>query len=606
MDKNQADSIMIFLEKAKMYLTTLYKEAFPNGELADVYPYMFEQCNSVCDFKLISTYDNISDIYEALLSDKQKKDMGQFYTRDKNIINSMLLSVDLFAGKILEPACGSGAFCTQIILKLIDGLRKNGFSAQKIIDYISDNLYANDIDINALAIAEINMISAMLPLIIEAKQENPKFVMKKLSLYNCDFTQKNIFKREFSVVIGNPPFVTFYGKRSRNMNEEKRAYFNTFDFVQNKQGNNKFNLSMFFLENGLKLLKKDGLLTYILDVSFLETAFKDMRKYILENYAITSLGLGIQGFQNVASGQVIIVIKNSDGRNQSINIVDNNTRKDYVILQKEWIKPEENYKFGIPLDDIQKTVNKKINSFQELTHLFPGKSLRTCCALTGKTEEFKINSPDDYIGLSFPYIEGSKGIPYKFCKPLPSFFIKYDYDLQISLSNEFKKELEAKGVKNKKRVTLGDSDVYLSPKVFIRQSAREIIATYTDGEYAANNSIYVLSCKKTDKKSVNLLKYACGILNSNLITFYCLINKIIRAENGQTPQIKISDLKKIRIAENENYKHQIIKIVDQLISEPQRENLKEELNNIVYAMYGIDEKEIRYIEAYIEKMRHSK
>ncbi len=606
MDKNQADSIMIFLEKAKMYLTTLYKEAFPNGELADVYPYMFDQCNSVCDFKLISTYDNISDIYEALLSDKQKKDMGQFYTRDKNIIDSMLLSVDLFAGKILEPACGSGAFCTQIILKLIDGLRKNGFSAQKIIDYISDNLYANDIDIDALAIAEINMISAMLPLIIEAKQENPKFVMKKLSLYNCDFTQKNIFKREFSVVIGNPPFVTFYGKRSRNMNEEKRAYFNTFDFVQNKQGNNKFNLSMFFLENGLKLLKKDGLLTYILDVSFLETAFKNMRKYILENYAITSLEFGIKGFQNVASGQVIIVIKNSDGRNQSINIVDNNTRKDYVILQKEWIKPEENYKFGIPLDDIQKTVNNKINSFQELTHLFPGKSLRTCCALTGKTEEFKINSPDDYKGLSFPYIEGSKGIPYKFCKPLPSFFIKYDYDLQISLSNEFKKELEAKGVKNKKRVTLGDSDAYLSPKVFIRQSAREIIATYTEGEYAANNSIYVLSCKKTDEKSVNLLKYACGILNSNLITFYCLINKIIRAENGQTPQIKISDLKKIRIAENENYKHQIIEIVDQLIDEHQRGNLKEELNNIVYAMYGIDEKEIRYIEEYIEKMRHSK
>lgn len=606
MDKNQVDSVMIFLEKAKMHLTTLYKKAFPNGELADVYPYMFESCNSVCDVKLINKYDNISDIYEALLSDKQKKDMGKFYTHDNSIIDSMLSSVDLFDGKILEPACGSGSFCTQIILKLIDGLRKNGFSAQKIIDYISDNLYANDIDKNALAITEINMISAMLPLIIEAKQENSKYVMKKLSLYNCDFTQKNIFKNEFSVVIGNPPFVTFYGKRSRNMNEEKRAYFNTFDFVQNKQGNNKFNLSMFFLENGLKSLKKDGRLTYILDVSFLETAFTDMRKYILENYAITSLETGIKGFQNVASGQVVIVIKNCDGRNQSVNIVDNNTRKIHIVMQKEWIKPEENYKFSTPLDDIQKTVNDKINSFQELTCLFPGKSLRTCCALTGKTEEFKINSPNDYKGLSFPYLEGSKGIPYKYCKPLPSFFIKYDYDLQISLSNEFKKELEKKGVKNKKRVTLGDCDAFLSPKVFIRQSAREIIATYTEGAYAANNSIYVLSCKKADKKSVNLLKYACGILNSNLITFYCLINKIIRAENGQTPQIKISDLKKIRIAGNENYQHQIIASVEQLIKEPQSENVKEKLNNIVYALYGIDEKEIKYIEEYLKKIRHSK
>ena len=47
-----------------------------------------------------------------------------------------------------------------------------------------------------------------------------------------------------------------YGKRSRNMTEEKRKYYNTFDFVQNKLGNNKFNLSMFFIENALKIVEE--------------------------------------------------------------------------------------------------------------------------------------------------------------------------------------------------------------------------------------------------------------------------------------------------------------------------------------------------------------
>ena len=44
-----------------------------------------------------------------------------------------------------------------------------------------------------------------------------------------------------------------------------------------------------------------------------------------------------------------------------------------------------------------------------------------------------------------------------------------------------------------------------------------------------------------------MLKYTCGVLNSDLVTFYCRINKIIRAEKGKTPQIKISDLKDVRI-----------------------------------------------------------
>lgn len=60
-----------------------------------------------------------------------------------------------------------------------------------------------------------------------------------------------------------------YGKRSRNMTEEKRAFYNTFDFVQNKKGNNKFNLSMFFIENGLKAFEDCGHLCFIMDIAFL-------------------------------------------------------------------------------------------------------------------------------------------------------------------------------------------------------------------------------------------------------------------------------------------------------------------------------------------------
>lgn len=590
--------INTFLNAAKQFLLNQYHVQSKNHtSLTDVYPYIFE--DDIYENSSISvTANNLGELYENIIPLAIRKDLGQFYTKDAVIIDSMLSSLDLMAGKVLEPSCGAGYFCTKIIKKIVSQLENKQKSAEIKLAYITSNFYANDIDINATKIAEINILSVLLPLIVQAKKENPLFIMGKLKIFNFDFTIKNMFSEKFKVVVGNPPFVTMYGKRSRNMNEEKRAYYNTFDFVQNKKGNNKFNLSMLFIENGLKLLEKYGQLCFILDLSFLETAFLDMRKYIVENYYISSFSIGHQNFQNVASGQVIISILNDQSINHNINVVDWNTKKNYTINQNIWINKDNEYKFYLPLDDFQHSINEKINRYKPLSSYYPAKSLRTCCALTGKTEEFIVTNKS-FDGLIFPYLEGSKGIQGKFFKPSPSFDIKYDYDLQIQLSNEFKRELEALGIKNKKRVTLGDKNAYLAPKIFIRQSAKEIIATYSDEPYAANNSIYVLTDKKKDDKSIEMLKYTCGLLNSDLITFYCRINKIIRAEKGQTPQIKISDLKKIKINISKIYYLDIIEIVNRLLIEPEDKRLQYMLNNFVYKAYEISDDEIEYINQYL-------
>ena len=254
-------------------------------ELGDVYPYIkYAQLNSnkqeICD----NSYDSLGELYETFLPINIRKDYGQFYTRDHDVINTMLDNLNLLSGKILEPSCGSGIFIISILKKMVISLKQKELNEEQIINYICENVYANDIDPNAIKIAELNVLWFLMPLIVKAKIDNPKFIMKKLHFTNYDFTQKNIFSEKFSVIVGNPPFVTMYGKRSRNMTEEKRVYYNTFDFVQHKNGNNKFNISMFFVENALKILKNKGVLSFILDITFYETAFKDLRKYIVENY----------------------------------------------------------------------------------------------------------------------------------------------------------------------------------------------------------------------------------------------------------------------------------------------------------------------------------
>ena len=225
--------------------------------------------------------------------------------------------------------------------------------------------------------------------------------------------------------------------------------------------------------------------------------------------------------------------------------------------------------------------------------------MRTCCALTGKTEEFIVNPTEENNCIVFPYIEGAKGLKGKFFTPTPNRHIKYDYELQLKLSDKFKHELEALGIKNKKRVTLGDKDAYLAPKIFIRQSATEIIATYCSEPYAANNSIYILTTKENTPESIDILKYTCGLLNSDLITFYCRINKIIRAEKGKTPQIKISDLKNIKINVSDKFFKQIIDLVERLLLNPENKYLYKRLNSLVYEIYNINEQEQKFIAEYL-------
>ena len=571
--------------------------------IGEIYPLSFEPSTNPLSVPLASIteelFDSLGKLYESILPKDLRKDLGQFYTRDDSLINQMVSDSELLKGAILEPSCGSGLFMVHIANRIKNHMQEKGNSPEEILSYIQKNLYGNDSDLLALQITEINLISTLLPLIADAINTNPSYKLLKFNLTSYDFTQKNVFSKKFSLVIGNPPFVTMYGKRSRNMTEEKRAYYNTFDFVQNKNGNNKFNMSMFFVENGLKLLSPNGQLIFILDIAFFETAYIDLRRYIIKNYYINSITKGFQAFEGVASSQIILNICNRQEANKSVIFNDYENAISSIIDQSIWDNEKNKFKIYIPLDNQAKDINDKVMKYPRLDVYYPGKALRTCCALTGKTDEFIVNPLVEETHLVFPYIEGSKGLKSKFGELTPTCHIKYDYELQLAISEEFKKELELAGVKNKKRVTLGDKDAYLSPKIFIRQSATEIIATYTEEPFAANNSIYVLSNKSNTEQDMNMLKYVCGVLNSELITYFCRINKIIRVEKGKTPQIKTSDLKEIRICLSDNYYQSIIDLVNKLLCTPDDIESLTKLNKLIYKIYDIDESEQQFIHSYL-------
>lgn len=541
-----------------------------------------------------------SKVYEMMLPKTEKMKKGIFYTNDINIIKYMLSNINVLCGKILEPSCGSGIFLFLIIEEIIKQLKVKNYSEFEVLEYISNNIYANDIDKNAIMIAKTQIELLLKPLINKVKLKQEKFEFRGINFTNYDFVfEQEKFDCKFDLIVGNPPFVTMYGKRSKGMTEEKRKYFNSFNFVKNKKGNNKFNLNMFFIENSLKLLKFNGILSFILDISFLEDAYIDLREYLLNHTKILNYTHNINGFENVRSGQIILNLENVQNENYTVNIFDYLEKINKVHHIEEW-KTNKKYKFSIPLDEIERDIINKIKQYPKLDEMFENKSLRTCCALTGRTDDFITSLNIEENDNVFSYIEGSKGLSGKFSKLTPFRNIKYDYDLQIKISDEFKEELGKKGIKNKKRVTLGDRECYLKPKIFIRQSAKELIATYTEDKIMANNSIYILTNNKRDDiDSKNKLKYVCALMNSNLLTYYALKTEIIRSGIGKIPQLKISDLKKLPILILEEKFEIIIKITEDLLANINYEENFKKLNNEVYNIYSMTFEEINIIEGTI-------
>lgn len=96
---------------------------------------------------------------------------------------------------------------------------------------------------------------------------------------------------------------------------------------------------------------------------------------------------------------------------------------------------------------------------------------------------------------TYPYYQGSKGLAQKYDSFNFSKYFYYDKELQDKINNELKEELTLKGIKNKKRLGLGETVIYDNPKVYIRQSAKEIIASYDENSSSANNSLYVFSLR---------------------------------------------------------------------------------------------------------------
>lgn len=223
---------------------------------------------------LINSLDKpeFSDISKSLtnsITKAEKKTQGIFFTPPETVINMInkVKSLKSSLESILEPSCGSGEF----------------------IDYLTK--YFTDSKITAIELN--NMIFES----IKNKQSN------NINLLNEDFI-KYTDQNKYDLIIGNPPFYVM------KKHEAPNDYHEYFD--------GRPNIFLLFVIKSLKMLKSDGILSFVLPRNFINCLYYDKtRQFIDKNFKIHFIEDCDDEYIDTKQDTIIMVVQKKDNPDNS-------------------------------------------------------------------------------------------------------------------------------------------------------------------------------------------------------------------------------------------------------------------------------------------------
>ncbi len=401
----------------------------------------------------------------------------------------------------------------------------------------------------------------------------------------------------FSVVIGNPPYGAELAQDIRHFLSKKYQLPIpiTDSFV-------------LFILKSFQLLQRGGLQSFIIPSSWLYmSSYTDFRKYLLSNYKLKELILFRQPvFSKVTVETCIETMENTEDSRISIRFLEVKDEsvslngKIYYLDQSSVLKePESNLcqSRDSMSNGLFLHLEKNSKKLGDLTHIV--------CGLT-------------------PYRKG-KGKPHQTKEIVDNKSFDADYKVdetyrQYLMGRDFHRYCWQN--EKERWISYGDwlaEPRYAAPfndpvKIVIRQTADSIIAQLDINKYLSLKNVHNL---KIINEKLNY-KYLLGLLNSKLISWW--YQQLIPEKGRVFAEVKVINLKKIPIhiidfndAISVARHDRIVSLVEQMLSlnkqlqeaktphektilQRRVETTDQQINTLVYDLYGLNEEEIKIVE----------
>ena len=550
---------------------------------------------------------DIADSYLAVLPRGHRRGKGIYYTPNQ-VVEFILDQViphprtnkkghDPFPPgfTLLEPACGAGYFLLGALARFRDCYHRAGHKpGHALRTILGERLAAIDIDGDALLVAVTALLQEAGDDADLALRDGPL----TLRFYRADFLDRSrdgsatplgdILKGDVSAVVGNPPYVSFYAKRAESISTKARAYYK----AHYRMGKGRINTYCLFIERAFDLLAPAGVLGFIVPNTLLiMKSYEPLRRYLLERgWLKCVVDLSLKVFPEVEVPTCVLAVERKDERAlpfpRTLKAGLWESARGEAPIELESKDQAEFEKlpyamFNVHIRSADREVLEAIErAGRPLGDFF---EVRDGINPANMISKLVIRSFEHLDPPFRPVLRGKDIGPYQLT--WDHLWVRYDPQFADMQKGEYCFLREERIFKER-------------PKILTRQTADRIMAAWDQVGYYALNSVHVTIPINGGMD----LKCLLAIYNSRVLNYYYRL--VFPDTEPVYPQVKTVNVEKLPLPAVEGDRDRLQGLVDDMLGclgdgptgNERREELSENINRLVYRLYGLSPEHIAHIE----------